>query len=71
MTSIDLNPGDRVHLNKLGISRSPKTKVRNGVVVMPVLAGSATISILFDGNKRSTRVHCSYVELDDAAKSAP
>jgi hypothetical protein len=68
MTSIDFNPGDRVQLNKLGISRSPKTKVRTGVVAMPMLAGSATISILFDGNKRPTRVHCSYVDIDDTAK---
>ena len=27
---------------------------------------SASLSILFDGNKRPTKVHQSYVELDDA-----
>jgi hypothetical protein len=68
MTSIELKPGDRVRLNDLGSSRSPKIKVRTGVVAVPRLTGSASISILFDGNKRPTRVHCSYVELDDKAK---
>jgi len=33
MTSIELKPGDRVRLNELGASRSPKIKVRTGVVV--------------------------------------
>jgi hypothetical protein len=33
MTSIELKPGDRVHLNELGASRCPKIKGRTGVVV--------------------------------------
>jgi hypothetical protein len=63
--TMELKPGDRVRLSKLGVSRSPKIKVHTGVVVLPPLIGSASISILFDGNKRPTKVHCSYVELDD------
>jgi hypothetical protein len=33
MTSIELKPGDRVRLNELGASRSPKIKVRTGTVI--------------------------------------
>ena len=68
MTSIEFRLGDRVRLNELGISRSPKIRARNGVVVALFSRGSrsASLSILFDGNKRPTRVHTSYVELDDA-----
>jgi len=68
MTSIEFKLGDRVRLNELGISRSPKIRARNGVVVACFSRGSrsASLSILFDGNKRPTRVHTSYVELDDA-----
>ena len=70
MTSIELKPGDRVHLNELGASRSPKIKVRTGVVVALFSRGSrsASLSILFDGNKRPTTLHRSYVELDEEAK---
>jgi hypothetical protein len=68
MTSIEMKLGDRVRLSELGISRSPKIGVRHGVVV--ALASrksrSTNLSILFDGNKRPTKVHYSYVELDDA-----
>ena len=68
MTSIEIKLGDRVRLNELGISRSPKIGVRNGVVV--ALSNrqtrSVSLGILFDGNKRPTRIHRSYVELDDA-----
>lgn len=68
MTSIELKPGDRVRLNELGASRSPKIRVRTGVVVVHSgrRGGSASLGILFDGNKRPTTLHCSYVELDDA-----
>jgi hypothetical protein len=67
MTSIELKPGDRVRLNKLGASRSPKIKVRTGVVVAlsSHRSGAASIGVLFDGNKRPTTIHRSYVELDD------
>ena len=70
MTSIELKPGDRVHLNELGASRSPKIKVRTGVVIAfsGNRSGGASLGILFDGNKRPTTLHRSYVELDEEAK---
>ena len=70
MTSIDLKPGDRVRLNELGASRSPKIKVRTGVVVAHSgnRSGGASLGILFDGNKRPTALHRSHVELDEEAK---
>lgn len=68
--TINLALGDRVRLSELGISRSPKTKARTGVIVaLPWLTGSAILSVLFDGNKRPTRLHCSYLELDDRSKT--
>jgi len=67
MTAIELELGDRVRLNALGISRSPRARVFTGVVVaLPRHErGGATIGVLFDGNKRATRVHRSYLELDE------
>jgi hypothetical protein len=67
MTSIEFEPGDRVHLNELGASRSPKIKVRTGVVVALSSARSrdASIRVLFDGNKRPTNIHRSYLERDE------
>jgi len=68
----ELELGDRVRLSKLGVSRSPRTRVRTGVVVaLPKYeTGGATIGVLFDGNKRATRVHRSYIEpYDDGAKA--
>ena len=67
MTSIELKLGDRVRLTDLGASRSPKFRVHTGVVVALSnrRSGGASIGILFDGNKRPTTVHRSYVELDD------
>ena len=67
--TIELKLGDRVRLSELGVSHSPKFKVHTGVVACPPLTGRTSISILFDGNKRPTRMHCSYVELDDRAKA--
>ena len=67
--TIELKLGDRVRLSELGVSRSPKIKVHTGVVAVSWLASSAIIVVLFDGNKRPTRIHCSYVELDDRAKA--
>jgi hypothetical protein len=67
MTPIELKPGDRVRLNELGASRSLKIRIRTGTVV--ALPGrkrrSTSIGVLFDGNKRPTNIHRSYVELDD------
>jgi hypothetical protein len=67
--TIELKLGDRVRLSELGASRCPKIKVHTGVVALPPLTGSASIGIVFDGNKRPTRLHCSYVELDAKAKA--
>jgi hypothetical protein len=68
--TIDLDLGDRVRLNKLGVSRSPRTRIRTGVVVALPRHGGASIGVLFDGHKRVTRVHRSYIELnDDGAKA--
>jgi hypothetical protein len=64
MTSIELKPGDRVRLNKLGASRSPKIRVRTGTLVA-LSSRSTSFGVLFDGNKRPTTIHRSYVERDD------
>ena len=71
MTSIELKPADRVRLNELGVSRSPKVRVRTGtgIALFSHKSRSASLSILFDGNKRPTKVHHSYVELDDTEES--
>jgi len=68
MTSIEFKLGDRVRLNEIGVSRSPKIRVSHGVVVAlsSRRSRSTYLSILFDGNKLPTKVHQSYVELDDA-----
>ena len=57
---------DRVRLTELGVSRCPKIKARTGVVTGFPREGVARVSVLFDGNKRPTTVHRSYLELDDA-----
>lgn len=72
MTSIELKPGYRVRLNELGVSRSPKIRVRTGTVV--ALSSrkwrSTSVSVLLDGNRRPTTVHRSYIELDDSQKES-
>jgi hypothetical protein len=67
MTAIELEPGDRVRLNELGISRSPKIRGRTGTVVALSRrkSRSSSVGVLFDGNKRPTTIHRSYVERDD------
>jgi ribosomal protein L21E len=67
MTAIELQPGDRVRLNELGVSRSPKIRGRTGTVVA-LSSRSTSVGVLFDGNKRPTTIHRSYVELDEEAK---
>jgi len=54
MTPIKLELGDRVRLTELGVSRSPKIRARTGVVVglSKHYSGSASITVLFDGNIR-------------------
>jgi hypothetical protein len=63
--TINLELGDRVRLTELGVSRSPKTRTRTGIVVaLPKHeSGGASIGVLFDGNKRPTTLHRSYIEL--------
>lgn len=55
--------GQRVRLSDLGIARTPKCTTWIGTVVG--LPAASTVDILFDGNKRPTKLHRSYVELDD------
>ena len=68
--TIELKLGDRVRLSELGVFRSSKIRVRTGVVVALSSRRScgASLGILFDGNKRPTTLHRSYVELDEEAK---
>ena len=70
MTSIELELGYRVRLSELGTSRCPRTRILSGVVVALPRYGGATIGVLFDGNKRRTRHHRSYVELDEDLANA-
>jgi hypothetical protein len=60
----DLQIGDRVRLSELGTARSPKIKVRVGVVVALSRLRHNSVHVLFDGNKTATRLHRSYLELD-------
>jgi hypothetical protein len=55
--------GQRVRFSELGLSRSPKSTSRLGTVVG--LPGASTVDVLLDGNKRPTKLHRSYVELED------
>ena len=57
-----LKPGDRVRLSHLGTLRSPRVKGRVGTVVS--VNSQFTIAVLFDGNKKPTKIHSSYVEAD-------
>ena len=67
MTSIELKLVDWVRLSELGASRSPKIGVRTGAVVAPSGRKSRGefVGVLFDGNKRPTTIHRSYIERDD------
>jgi len=66
-SEIYLNTGDRVRLTELGISRCPRIKVRTGsIVALPRYgSGSATVRVLFDGNRVPTTLHRSYLELNN------
>lgn len=57
--------GARIRLNELGKSRS-RVRVETGELVKLPKPGSGgrTVEVLFDGNKLTTRVHRSYIELD-------
>jgi len=62
-----LTVGARVRLSQVGVARSPKMKVRTGVVIaLPFHdSGSASVRVLFDGKREPRTVHRSYVELDE------
>jgi len=55
--------GQRVRLSELGRARTPKAKSQTGRIVG--LPGPSSVDILFDGNKRPTQLHRSYIEVDD------
>jgi len=56
--------GDRVRLSELGKARCPKVQrdVGRVVGVPEPTNGGGTIRVHFDGNKRPTAVHQSYIE---------
>jgi hypothetical protein len=53
--------GGRVKLSEFGKSRSPNARGEFGTVTT-VLKSRRSVWVLFDGNKRSTPVHKSYIE---------
>jgi hypothetical protein len=55
--------GQRVRLSELGRQRTPRAKTQTGTIV--VLPTASSVYILFDENKRPTKLHRSYAELDD------
>jgi hypothetical protein len=55
--------GQRVRLSELGRARNPKARTQTGRVVG--LPAPSSAEILFDGNKRPTQLHRSYIEVDD------
>jgi hypothetical protein len=59
----EFHVGQRVRLSKLGIARTLKSTARVDTVVG--LPAPSSIDIRFDGNKRPTKLHRSYVELDE------
>lgn len=58
----ELRVGQRVRFSELGIARFPRSAARIGTVVG--LPAPSSVDILFDGNKNRTKLHRSYVELD-------
>jgi hypothetical protein len=56
--------GDRVKLSQLGKARATRS-VKTGTLIN--FSGRMSIRILFDGNKRPTLLHRSYIELVDPA----
>jgi hypothetical protein len=56
--------GDRIRLSELGRSRAPKAKVQTGVIVKLPGPSAGGIQVMFDGNRTTTRIHPSYIELD-------
>ena len=62
----DLVIGSRCSLSRLGIARSPGTKMRAGTVVGAGRTANS-VRVLFDGSARPVSLHKKYVELIVAA----
>lgn len=54
--------GQRVRFSELGKVQSPKSAKRVGTVVG--LPATSSVDVLLDGNKSPTKLHRSYIELD-------
>ena len=59
--------GDRVQLSELGRSRY-KEPDRTGTVIKIAkpASGGGSVEVRFDGNKQASRIHHSYIEIEDA-----
>jgi hypothetical protein len=67
----ELRPGDRVQLTPLGELRNPRKSSRVGTVLahQPHKSGAASVAILFDGTKKPSRMHRTYLEqIEHSAK---
>lgn len=67
----ELRPGDRVQLTRLGELRNPRKSSGVGTVLAHKLhkSGAASVAILFDGTKKPSRMHRTYVErIEQSAK---
>jgi hypothetical protein len=61
--ALEMRVGERVQLSEIGTSRSPRSRNKKGTVVKTAKSSrDGPIDVLFDGNKRPTRIHSSYVE---------
>jgi len=57
--------GDRVQLSALGRSRYKNSSRTGTVVKIPKPAsGGGSVQVHFDGNKQTTRIHHSYIEIE-------
>lgn len=65
---MQLSPGDRIELSDLGRQKSPRTRVRTGIVLL--IAGKRlsknAVLIRFDGRSTPCRLHNSYLKKADA-----
>ncbi len=62
----DFKPGDRARLNALGRKRAPRTAFYLGTVVS---ISRSSVNVCFNGNKKPTRIHSSYLEAADPEPS--
>jgi hypothetical protein len=65
----DFRVGQQVRLIELGIARTTRAAARTGTVAG--LPAASTIDVLFHGNKRPTKLHRSYLELDHDEMISP